>query len=202
MKIFRGGSKPKSNFDYLLPDGSAPDSSSRKAASNCLRALTIDSEDKSVLYPVDSDAWIKASSELEVSGFRQDINTDSTPIAYARVSMRGVDEDKDIVTGLSVLTRTFLTLHWKHRLESRGWKYFHDDLLGVDVSSASSVYLHYGKSIRKTDGRFLEMGDRTIEITLLPGKDKHENRRALTFWMTLAHRLSQTLPGVYFLELD
>jgi len=145
---------------------------------------------------------MKASSELEFSGFRQDINTDSTPIAYARVSMRGVDEDKDIVTGLAILTRKFLTLHWKHGAESRGWKYFHDDLLGVDVSSASSTYLHYGKSIRKTDDRFLDMGDRTIEITLLPGKDGHENRRALTFWMTLAHFLSQTLPGVYFLELD
>jgi hypothetical protein len=202
VKIFRGGSKPKSNFDYLLPDGNAPDSSSRKAVSNCLRALAIDSEEKSVLYPVDSDAWIKASSELEVSGFRQDISTESTPIAYARVSIRGVDEDKDIVTGLAVLTRTFLTLHWKHRAESRGWKYFHDEIIGVDVSSASSVYLHYGKSIRKTDDRFLEMGETTIEVTLLLGKDRHENRRALTFWMTLAHLLSQKLPGVYFLELD
>lgn len=202
MGIFRWGGKPKSNFEYLLPDGSAPDTSSRQAASDCLRALTIDSDEKCVTYPVDSNSWIEASSELEFSGFRQDIDTDSTPIAYARVSMRGVDEDKDIVIGLAILTRKFLTLHWKHGTQSRGCKYFHDDLLGVDVSSASSTYLHYGKSIQKTDARFINIGDTTIEITLLSGKDRHENRLALTFWVTLAHFLSKTVPGVYFLELD
>lgn len=202
MGIFRWDVKPKSIFDYSLPDGSAPDTSNWQAASDCLRALTIDSAEKSVLYPVDSNSWIEASSKLEFSGFRQDIDSDSTTIAYARVSIRGVDEDKDIVIGLAILTRKFLSLHWKYRTQSRGCKYFHDDLLGADVSSAFSTYVYYGKSIRKTDARFINMGDSTIEITLLSGTNRHENRRALTFWMTLAHFLSETVPGVHFLEFD
>jgi hypothetical protein len=81
-------------------------------------------------------------------------------------------------------------------------KFFHVDLLGVDVSSATSTYLHYGVSVRKTNNEFLNMGDRTIEITLLSHKDGHKNRRALTFWMTLANHLSRKFPGLKFIELD
>ena len=200
MGLFKKESK--SIFSFLLPDGSKPDSSTKNALAEAIKSLTIDSDEKSVLYPVDSTPWIKASTELEISGFRPDINVDSTPIAYARVSMRGVDEDKDVVIGFAILTNTFLTLHWKHRAESRGMKFFHADLLGVDVSSAVSTYLHYGFSVRKTNNEFLNMGDITIEITLLSGKDGHENRRALTFWMTLANHLSRKFPGLKFIELD
>lgn len=164
-------------------------------------SLTIDSDEKAALHPIDSDSWIKASSELEISGFRREIDNGSTPIAYARVSIRGVDEDKDVVNGMAILTQEFLTLHWSHRGQSRGFKFFHSDLLGVDVSSPTSTYLQYGASLRKTDNEFLSTGDLTFEITLLNSKDGHENRRALTFWMTLAHRLSRTIPGVKFMEL-
>jgi hypothetical protein len=192
----------KSVFSFLLPDGSKPDSSTKDALAQAIKSLTIDSEEKSVLHPVDSTSWIKASTELEVSGFRPEIDIDSTPIAYTEVSIRGVDEDKDIVTGLAILTNSFLTLHWRHRSESRGMKFFHADLLGVDVSSAVSTFLHYGVSLRKTNNEFLNMGDTTIEITLLSHKDGHENRRALSFWMTLANHLSRKFPGLKFIELD
>jgi hypothetical protein len=189
-------------FSFLLPDGSKPDSSTKNALAQAIKSLTIDSDEKSVLHPVDSSSWIKASTELEISGFRPEIDIDSTPIAYAQVSIRGVDEDKDIVVGMAILTNSFLTLHWRHRSESRGMKFFHVDLLGVDVSSATSTYLHYGVSVRKTNNEFLNMGDRTIEITLLSHKDGHKNRRALTFWMTLANHLSRKFPGLKFIELD
>lgn len=192
--------KPNNNFDFSLPDGSVPNS--RESTVLSLKSFAIKSGEDSVLHSVDSKYWVEASTQLEVSGFRPEINNESTPIAFANVSVRGVDEDSDSVKGKGILTTTFLTLHWKQKRESRGIKLLHSDLLGVDVSSPTSVYLHYGSSIRKTDFEFLNLGDITIEITLLPGKDKQENRLALTFWMSLAYWLSKTIPGVKFLELD
>lgn len=197
--LFRKISKP--DFTFLLPDGSDPDSSSKSAVAKSIMSLTIDSDEQSVLHPVDSASWIKASSEIEFSGFRRASDVGATPIAYAQVSIRGTDEDKDVVNGLAILTEAFLTLHWSHRGQQRGFKFFHSDLLGVDVSSGTSTYLHYGASVRKTQNEFLNTGDFTFEITLLPSKDRHENRRSLTFWMSLANHLSRTIPGVKFMEL-
>ena len=122
-------------------------------------------------------------------------------MASSKVLIRGLDEDRDEVTALAVLTTEFLTLHWSVKGKDKGMKLFHSDLLGVDVTSPISSFLRYGASLRKSDGDFLNMGEITFEITLMPGKDGHENRRALTFWMSLAYRLSLIIPGIMFMEL-
>lgn len=199
MGIFK---KSKStNFDYLLPDGSKPKTGSREIVAAGIKSLTIDSEKKMSMNPIDSKAWVTASTQLETSGFRLSHEQDLTPMASSKVLIRGLDEDRDEVTALAVLTTEFLTLHWSVKGKDKGMKLFHSDLLGVDVTSPISSFLRYGASLRKSDGDFLNMGEITFEITLMPGKDGHENRRALTFWMSLAYRLSLIIPGIMFMEL-
>jgi hypothetical protein len=188
------------NINFLLPDGSKPEWTSRAAFTKAIKSLGIRKLDDAVLYPIDSNSYVKVSTELELSGFRDYVDEDMSPIAYARIKIRGVDEDADLVEALAILTWKSLTFHWKNGREKRGLAVYHRDVLGAEVNGQFSVFLHYGGSIRKKGHKFFDLGDITIEISELFSKNGHENRRTLTFWMTLEQKIRKKLPGFKLLE--
>jgi hypothetical protein len=199
MRLFK--KSPSNVFDFLNPDGSRPDTSSRETIAKAVRNLAITSQEYR-LHPVDSDSEVRASSILEISGFRFHEGKASSHLAAARVIGRGLDEDKSEVEALAILTPDFLSIHWSHRLQKRAWKFVHSDILGVEVDGPLTAALHYGNSWRRTGTETLEVGDWTFEISLLPSADGHENRRSMTLWMTLANEIGKKFPGFAFINLE
>ena len=196
-------SNRSNNFAFLMPDGTQPNNSSKDELNSDIKSLiaTPKNLSKSFLSQFDSDAWIKASAELEISGFRKN-KFDLTPIAYTELTIRGVDEDKDLVTGLGILTQEFMSLHWNHRLEKRGMKVLHKDITGVQVTSLLSAAFNYKNIVHLSQGQYVNLKELTFEVEILNSRDKHQNRRALTFWLSLNHYLIKKLPELEFWNLD
>ena len=188
-------------FDFLNPDGSKSDNSSREAVAKAIRNLVIISKEQE-MHPVDSESWIRASTILETSGFRFHDGQPSSHIAAARLTGRGLDEDSSEVEGIGILTPDFLSIHWSNASQKRAWKFDHEDILGVQCDGPITAALHYGNSWRKTDTEILEVGDWTFEISLMPSADGHENRRSLTFWMALANEIEKKFAGFAFIDLE
>jgi hypothetical protein len=202
MGIFKRSNKSSVGniFDFLNPDGSRPDTSSRGAIATAIKGLAITSPNHQ-LHEIDTDSWIKASVILETSGFRFHEGKPSLGIAAAPVMGRGLDEDRSEVDALAILTLDFLSIHWSHFGQKRAWKFLHRDILGVELDGPTTALFHYENSWRGTGDEILNTGDWTFEITLLPSRDGHDNRRSLTFWMTLAQEISKKFPGFEFIEL-